>query len=32
MELSLSGLPEGVYFLQVRMGAGSWVEKVVVRR
>ena len=32
MELSLSGLPEWVYFLQVRMGAGSWVEKVVVRR
>ncbi|MCB9053813.1 MAG: T9SS type A sorting domain-containing protein [Lewinellaceae bacterium] len=32
MELSLSGLPEGLYFLQVRTSEGNWVERVVVRR
>ncbi|MCO6490941.1 MAG: T9SS type A sorting domain-containing protein [Phaeodactylibacter sp.] len=30
-ELSLDGLPGGVYFLQVQMGQGVWVEKVVLQ-
>ncbi|MCO6490340.1 MAG: T9SS type A sorting domain-containing protein [Phaeodactylibacter sp.] len=30
-ELSLGGLPGGLYFLQVQMGQGVWVEKVVLQ-
>ena len=30
--LSLAGLPEGLYFLQVQAGEGSWLERVVLRR
>ncbi|MCB0595284.1 MAG: T9SS type A sorting domain-containing protein [Lewinellaceae bacterium] len=32
MELSLAGLPAGLYVLQVQAGEGSWVKRVVVRR
>ena len=31
MEIALSGLPGGLYFLQVQTEAESWVKKVVVR-
>ncbi|MCO6491431.1 MAG: T9SS type A sorting domain-containing protein [Phaeodactylibacter sp.] len=31
MEIALSGLPDGVYFLQVQTEAERWIEKVVVR-
>ena len=32
IELEVGTLPGGVYFLQVRTGQGSWVERLVVRR
>ena len=31
MEVALSGLPDGLYFLQVRVGQKAWVEKVALQ-